>query len=612
MRLATVLFVAMCVGTPAIAATFSEAKSAYDRNQVQEAERLFAAVDNDKAASAKDRGAAKRELARIAWLIDGASKRALDHAAAARRIGDAPCDSSVMIARILRESGQSLEAVSAGDSLLSSCAEPSGRDEIRRHFIGALLDLAMKEPGKKAALLARADAEGRKFTIDAGVEAARVRLETALLRDDPAAAQAAWRDFFWLDDTDTPQALANKGVTAIFTKGARADATIEERLDLAELLMRAGFAIQAQRFADANRLATAASGHPTWRKLSTYWKERGKLEELLLRVNRGLARGKPDGGALAEAAKSATVALMTAAGEDGDPRTVLKKHYGLLGTVGKTSGYPSMHMGHLVEDRELVISQYGKTATIRYLSVDNMIANGFESWLWDGGPMVGGWQADGAIINVRPGYVASPLRAYAQTQDSAVRRELIARQKKRAAEDLAKLRARPVATLEGLNDRLQLQVVDRVAAVARSKAADEAGFRRAFLAEYSSATFNQSIINHEGRHAIDESLGLGGKVEQPVLEYQAKLSELSLAAYPRMALRNMNLNLEGEGPHDKAGARIFDEYRKWMEARTDQILGYDSALPVLAQLDKLSDDQIRQIARSLDPLPNGRSSPPKL
>ena len=247
------------------------------------------------------------------------------------------------------------------------------------------------------------------------------------------------------------------------------------------------------------------------------------------------------------------------------------------------------------------------------MSVDNMLANGFESWLWDGGPMVGGWQANGIIVNVRPAYVKSPLRAYGQTQDSAARRNLITGERQRAKDDLVKLKARPVATLEGVSDRLQLQLVDRVMATARSKSGDDAGLRRAFLAEYSRANFDQSIGTHEGRHAIDELLGLSTKVEQPVLEYRAKLSELGLTPYPRMALRNLDLNLEGDGPHDQAGAKIFDEYRRWMEAHSDQVMDYDPAVPALAQLDKLSDGQIREIARGLDPLANGdATSPAKL
>ena len=608
---ALLLLLLLTCGT-AEAATLSEAQSAYDRNRVAEAEVLFAAVAADPAASLDDRSAAKRELARVAWLIDGNADRALQHLSEAEKLGGKPCDTGIMIARVLREAQRGEEALRRGEKLLGACAEADKRDAIRTHLIGARLGMAAAGGTRRAQLIREAALETEKLTPEAGVEGARVRLETALLTDDAKTAIAAWRDYFWLDDSDAPQALVKAPVRAIFEKGLASGATVADRLQLADLLVRTGFAQPSRRYAVAHGLPGAAADDPIWRRLDAYWREREKVEAIVLRVNRGLARGRSDENSIEAAAKEATVALMKAAGATGDPKVALKQFYGMVGTVGKTSGYPSIHMGHVIEDHEDRVTQYGHSADIHFMAIDNMIGNGFESWLWDGSAMVGGWTADGVIVHVRPGYVESPSRAYRLTRDSPSRRELIGRQAKRAAEDLAKLKARPVATLEGLNDRLQLQLVDQIWAGARSKANGEAEIRRAFLAEYSRANLSQSIRVHEGRHAIDNSMGLKDNVDQAVLEYQAKLSELALTAYPRMALRNMNRSLEGNGPHDRGGAKVFDEYRKWMEAHRDQIVGYDPAVPALAQFDKLTDGQIREIARGLDPLANGKPSPAKL
>ena len=597
---AAALLVELLLGTPAYGASLGDAKSAYDRNHVAEAEQLFAAVAGDPAASVDDRSAAMRELARIAWLIDGNAGSALQHLAQAGKLGGKPCDTGVMTVRVLREAQRAQEAQRRGLSLLQACPEPDKRDAIRTHLIGAALDLAAADPAGRGALLKEAEADSGKLSPEAGVEGARVRLETALLTDRADAALAAWRDYFWLDESDAPQALANQPVKAIFTQGLRAGASVEDRLTLAELLMRAGFAQPSRRYALAHGLPGTAAADPIWRRLDAYWQERDKLEAVLLRVNRGLARGQRDDNALEAAAKASTIALMQAAGASGDPKAALLKYYGIVGTVGTTSGYPSIHMGHVIEDHQDRVTQYGHSADIHFMAIDNMIGNGFESWLWDGSAMVGGWTADGTIVHVRPGYVASPSKAYRLTRDSASRRELIGRQAQRAAEDIAKLKARPVATLEGLNDRLQLQLVDQIWAGARSKASSEADIRRAFLAEYSRANLNQSIRVHEGRHAIDETLHLN--VKQPELEYRAKLSELALTAYPRMALANMNRSLEGDGPHDQAGARIFGEYRKWIETHPNEVMGFDPAKPALAQLDKLTDGQLREVASALDPL----------
>lgn len=610
---AALLFADMVAAGAASAATFSEGRAAYDLNRVADAERIYAEVSADRSASAADRASAERELARIAWLIDGDAKRARGHLSAAERIGDKPCDTAALSARVLREANLYAEALGQSDALLAACPEPDGRDLIRTHIIGARLDFAAATLAERKRQLEAARAEAAQFTVNADVEAARVRLEIAFLSGDANAALAAWKDFFWLEDTDAPQALETAGVTGLFTAGLAAGAAPQDQLRLADLLMRTGFSEPSRRFADSVGLAgRVGGGDPAWKRLQAYWRERGKLEAILLRINRGLARGKAHGGDTIASAMAFTQTLMQAAGASGDPRAALRQHYNLVGTAGATNGYPSMHGGHVIEDHADRVSQYGKSADIHFIAIDNLLANGFTSWLWDGSATVGGWTADGVIVHIRSGYVQSPLRGYRQAQASAVRSRLIQREPQLAREDLAKLKQRPVATLDGLSARLQLQLVDRIAAVARTRSTDEASFRRAFLAEYSRANLDQSIRKHEGRHAIDEALGVSARVEQRVLEYQAKLSELALTDYPRMALINMNRSLEGDGPHDVAGARIFDQLRQWMEAHTDQVMGYDLALPALVQLDKLSDSQISEIARDLDPLPNGRESPSKL
>ena len=114
----------LLISTGARAVTVSEGRAAYERNKVGDAERIYASVVADTAASAADRSAAERELARIAWLIDGNSIRALAHLSAARSIGDKPCDTSELVARVLRESSEAREALKiqhvAGGKYVSS------------------------------------------------------------------------------------------------------------------------------------------------------------------------------------------------------------------------------------------------------------------------------------------------------------------------------------------------------------------------------------------------------------------------------------------------------------------------------------------------------------
>jgi hypothetical protein len=584
-----------------VAASLTEAQGAYDNNKIPDAQRLFSAVAADPGASPEDRADAAIGLARIEWLVERNAAEALRH------LGQAsaePCDISIMKLRVLTEAKRSQDAINAETPALQACGEAAKRDQMRVQAINARLDLAQASSSRRKQIIADAAADARLLTPDAGAEGARARLQIALLTSDAPSALAAWKDYFWLDDADAPQALIRFGASRRFTRGLARGATTADELNLAELLMRAGFGEEARRYANGRGLPASAAGNPIWKRLSAYWTEREKLETEILRVNREFAHGQKDDKALETAAKSAMANLVQATGASGEPKAALLKYYGLLGTVGLTNGYPSIHLGHVVEDRDEQVTQYGHSARIHFMAIDNMISNGFTSWLWDGSAMVGGWQANGTIIQVRPAYLNGPLRAYRLTQDGPERQKLLARQAKRAADDIAALKQHPVATLEGLNDRLLQQAANQVAADVESKARGKEDFRRLFLAEYSRATFNHSIMIHEGRHAIDASLGVSGK-DQSILEYDAKLSELALSTYPRMALANIDRTLEGSGPHDIAGARIFDGYRQWMAAHTSEIAGYDPTIPALEQLDKLSDDQIREVARSLDPLAKG-------
>ena len=46
---------------------------------------------------------------------------------------------------------------------------------------------------------------------------------------------------------------------------------------------------------------------------------------------------------------------------------------------------------------------------------------------------------------------------------------------------------------------------------------------------------------------------------------------------------------------------VMKAFGEWFAAHPGEVAGYDAAKPALMQLDKLTDDQIRAIARSLDP-----------
>jgi hypothetical protein len=295
--------------------------------------------------------------------------------------------------------------------------------------------------------------------------------------------------------------------------------------------------------------------------------------------------------------RAATRRLMRDAGLHGDPQQALLDAYGLYGTIGETGGFPSLHAGYIVQDDRARVEQYGRSGELRFIAIDHMLANGYQGWLWDGWAEAGGWAPDDAtIVQVRSAYTTGPLSELALSRSGPSRDRYLARIARQEAQERVALANNAVASLTAMSARLNLQAVDAMAARTHG---DDA----AFIAEAWRATLQHSIFIHEGRHVLDKATFRGAQaLSDEELEFRAKLSELALADYPQLALSNISAVNVGDGtPHGNANARILTAYRDWMGAHAGEIAGYDASAPALAQLDKLSDDQIRSVARVLDP-----------
>jgi hypothetical protein len=275
----------------------------------------------------------------------------------------------------------------------------------------------------------------------------------------------------------------------------------------------------------------------------------------------------------------------------GDPASAIGQTFGLYGSLGETSGYPSLHAGHLVQDERIAVAQYGRTDTLRFVVIDNMISNGFESWLWDGWAEAGGWANDEAIVQVRSAYTPGPLRALRRVRPGVARDRFLAEIERDVSAERAALGSDGVAQLTATASRLELQAADQIAARTMSDAA--------FVEEYWRAVIEYSITLHEGRHVLDgqERRKLSGRD----LEYRAKLSQIALSGDPRLGLANVVGQTIGDTPHGRANRSILEGYRTWMRRHRDEIAGFDRNAPSLSQLHLLTDEQIRAVARSLDP-----------
>jgi len=423
---------------------------------------------------------------------------------------------------------------------------------------------------------------------------AGARFAVAMAQSDSEAALGAWSDYYWLTDDDAPQALARYAgrVRQLFSSAFAPSASDGDILALLELLTRAGFTLEARQFAAETQVGARAADNPVWRKIDSFFTFDTRVRTSALRANREMASGG-DAAWYEGEIRAAMGQLMQATGVSGDPREALPEHFGIFGSLGTTGGYMSLHGGHLVQQETIAVSQYGRSGEMRFVVIDRMLSNGFETWLWDGWAETGGWSADGTlIVQVRSSYTDGPLATLRNARPGPDRDRYIENLEQATIAERAALGRNGVAQLPATSNRLSMQAWDQI--IARVGADDDA-----FLAESWRATNQTSIEAHEGRHALDNAHQPGLSSAQ--LEFRAKLSQIIFADYPRLGLASVAGGIINDTPHGIGNRRVLEGYRRWMRRYRRQIEGFDPSLPTLSQLHLLSDAQIVAAARSLDP-----------
>jgi hypothetical protein len=591
------------------AGTLDDAEDLYFQAKIGDAEQGFRQVLASVEASPSDKAGAARGLARIAWHIDADGPGALKDLDKARATGVDLCAAARDQVRILREMGQAADAAAYANARGADCSAGSQADGLHIQSAMAELEVAARSQGMpRSFALQRA-----KTTLDAlsperrfSGEAQRAHLELALLESDSKSALDAWRGYYWLTDRDSPAGMAvpKPGVAAIFHAALGAKPTLESQISLLRLLLRGGFYQEAQRYDAAARVGVRSAAMPSYAPVAAYYQYRRELDPTLLDFNRSTARGRGDPEAFTAKVQSLIVALAQAnrAGI-ADPAPVLKQVYGMYWALGNTGGFASLHQGHIVVDGRIPVVQFNRKRELGFISLDNMTANGFQTWLWDGSAETGGWTTDdGVIVQVRSAYTPPVLNGLLSLSPDVQARNA-KKLEERAAVDTETLKTKQIAYLPALTQRLDQESIDEIAAAAHATA-QRLGkpFALTFVKLYWDAMIQHSIIIHEGRHALDKAQYGEKGLSDPELEYRAKLSELELSDYPRMGMSNMMAPNLGDGtPHGDANERIYSGLVEWMSKHKSAVAGFDASVPPLEQVDKMTDEQLRGAARELDP-----------
>jgi hypothetical protein len=286
----------------------------------------------------------------------------------------------------------------------------------------------------------------------------------------------------------------------------------------------------------------------------------------------------------------------------------IDRRFGAVMNVGTTAGTLDLHMGHRVVDEQRTVQQYGHTAAVRFVSLDAMTSNGYQSWAWNGRAAHGGWGGEGLIVQVRSAYATQPIQAWREVSDSgAIRREgtRIARD---SIADQLHARTDSVAYFPSVAARLRRRGLLALRDSLQATGLGGDALSTAFVQEEGRDERESSIFAHEGRHAIDGALGIAGPAAE--LEFRAKLSEVAFAPRPALAFGAIMDDNVGDGtPHGAANRRVLTGIATWMRTHAAEISGFDPTAPTLPQLPLLSNAQLRAAAMAQDPLAHPGQQP---
>jgi hypothetical protein len=601
--------------------SMQDAMNAFMAHDIKEAYATWEKLAAAPGTRPEDRADAQRWLAHLDWWFnakpDAARERLAKAAGAGVKVPELLCE----LAKMETSLGRYGEARSAAQKAIE--ASTKAKDRLSAQLLLATATVTEAQEARLAGktlpdsrlLSEAATLLGELMAQEPGTLAiARPLLEAALMAGDGPTAWGAWQSYYHvIPDSEVPNLLKNPmavlqevlpawtgGVLPVEKTQALVQALADSRFfpEAAALLrdpgqpesLRKSFS-QLLAYQDYLRAVKAIADE--------YYRQtalgRGSKRDFLARQGEALRRrwtdlglpGTPGTGDIQELGRTAF--------------PVLAARFGVLFNYGTTAGYFDLHAGHLVTDERRTVEQYGKTAQIRYEVLEGMVSNGFQSWAWCGRSWHGGWGTADSIIEVRSDDTAGSRALWRKGTDPQERKEWDEEIARESKEDELRAAKNACAYLPGLAGRLQRAALDEARTeMDRKRIQDPQARLQAFLAmtEWEDGTCD--FFAHEGRHAIDNVMGISDPVTN---EFGAKLSEIAFARHPKAMVRHVNDAILGDStPHGQADLKIVKGLVAWMESHATEIQGFDAKRPTLPQLDKLTDEQLRTAVRSMDPL----------
>jgi hypothetical protein len=278
---------------------------------------------------------------------------------------------------------------------------------------------------------------------------------------------------------------------------------------------------------------------------------------------------------------------------------LIRKRFGTEGYLGTTVNFYGMLMGHVVQDEIRQIKQYSKVSEFRYVLIDRLISQDFTSWY--GTTNVGGWGTASTTFQVRSAYLAEPFIRLAWATDTSERAKAVDEIERAKRADLINCANDRYAEPRSVPIKIKLDAAIQLFDALKNKGLRQEQLAFAFVSEWMRLNVEAAVFAHEGRHAIDQKYFKQSfdKMSHAERERRAKLSEVIFSLNPKLALTGIiGARLDESSGHGLANKQIRMMLVDWMESHTEEIEG----LPLVMQLDRLSNKQLVEILTAADPL----------
>lgn len=610
---ALLAFLVVLGGTVRAAPSVDDAVAAYLQLDFATARRGFEAIANDPNRPPADREDALRHLALMDWRIAG------DFATAEKRLDQAdviatkPAQNALAIARERRAAGRFEDARVAASRALLLAANDGERQaaslELCQTAQARLRDKALATYGAAdREELAAALKAAQAFLADppTSSDLALIALKLAVRAGDGGVALAAWRSFVRRPPFEMATTVlgASDKVFGARLSGYHGETRFAH--ELVRALIDARLFREAMLLADKARLKSAE-----FADVRAYQHFVDVLSAETEEYYQHTAQGLNEAAAwqakvIAQAQELWSELTWSGARPDFKLAAFpvqIEKRFGAYASIGETSGHVDLHMGHIFIDRTETVAQFGRSASLRFVALDWMVSDGYESWVWDGAQAHGGWAKPDAIYQVRPAYADGPLYWWRALSDPVTRAQREARIVAAEAQDAARVAQDPAGYLPGLSLRLGWLGLNELYSDVQAKFGAGPGLKANFIAAYEEAILKTSIFIHEGRHVLDKREFTGASaLQSEELEYRAKLSELQFSDFPRLDIGTIfNEQLGADTPHGRGAHRVVEGILAWANDHAGEIKGLDLAKPIQPQLVLLSDDQWHKAAAAQDP-----------